>query len=263
VCFVVTGSQGEPGSAMTRIAMSERRGLRPEPGDAVVFSSRVIPGNDRAIGAVVDQLYKLGVEVYDTRRQPVHVSGHACREELRTMLQLTHPDCFVPLHGQFRNLVHHARLAQATGVAARKTFCLTDGDVLEITEDGARRGDSVPVGRVLIDGEVVGDVNDSVLRDRRHIAEDGVAMVILAVSRQTGEVVSGPDFVTRGLASAEGPDGEFSDLKRIVITHVRGMSAAAVADPTELQEELRLVVRRYFRRVLGRRPVVVPYVMEL
>lgn len=263
VCIIVTGSQGEPGSAMTRIAMSERRALQPGPGDAVVFSSRVIPGNDRAIGAVIDQLYKLGVEVYDTRRQPVHVSGHACREELRTMLRLTRPDLFVPLHGQFRNLVHHARLAQATGVAARKTFCLVDGEVLEFDEDHAWRGDSVPVGRVLIDGEIVGDVNDSVLRDRRHIAEDGVAMVILAVSRQTGEVVSGPDFVTRGLASADGADAELGDLKRLVIEHVRGMSAAAVADPTELQEELRLVVRRYFRRVHGRRPVVVPYVMEL
>jgi ribonuclease J len=263
VCIVVTGSQGEPGSAMTRIAMLERRSLQPAPGDAVIFSSRAIPGNERAIGAVIDQLYKCGVEVYDTRRQPVHVSGHAFREELRRMLELTRPECFVPLHGEYRNLVHHARLAQATGVDPRRTFCLSDGDVLEIDEDEARRAGSVPVGRVLIDGEVVGDVNDTVLRDRRHIAEDGVAMVILAVSRQTGEVVAGPDFVTRGLPSGEGPDGDFGELKKLVLERVHEMSPAAVADLTELQEELRVVVRRYFRRVVGRRPVVVPYVMEL
>lgn len=263
VCIVVTGSQGEPGSAMTRIAMLERRALQPAPGDAVIFSSRAIPGNERAIGAVIDQLYKCGVEVYDSRRQPVHVSGHACREELRRMLELTRPRYFVPLHGEYRNLVHHARLAAATGVAERNAFCLTDGEVLELSEEGARRAASVPVGRVLIDGEVVGDVNDTVLRDRRHIAEDGVAMVILAVSRQTGEVVAGPDFVTRGLAAAEGPEGEFQELKRLVVERVQAMPAAAVADLAELQEEIRRVVRRYFRRALGRRPVVVPYVMEL
>jgi ribonuclease J len=193
----------------------------------------------------------------------VHVSGHACREELRQMLALTRPECFVPLHGQYRNLVHHARLAEASGVDRRKCFCLTDGDVLEILEGEPRRAGSVQIGRVLIDGDVVGDIDDTVLRDRRHIAEDGVAMVILAVSRQTGEVVAGPDFMTRGLVSQEGGDAEFRELKRLVVQRVGEMPAAAVADLAELQEEVRLVVRRYFRRVLGRRPVVVPYVLEL
>jgi len=263
VCFVVTGSQGEPGSAMTRIAMLERRNLQPGPGDAVIFSSRAIPGNERAISAVIDQLYKCGAEVYDSRRQPVHVSGHACREELREMLTLVRPQCFVPLHGQYRNLVHHARLAEATGVDRRRCFCLTDGDVLEIVDGEPRRGGSVPVGRILIDGDVVGDIDDSVLRDRRHIAEDGVVMVILAVSRQTGEVVAGPDFMTRGLVSPEGGEGDFRELKRLVVNRVGEMSPAAVADLAELQEELRVVVRRYFRRAMGRRPVVVPYVLEL
>jgi ribonuclease J len=135
--------------------------------------------------------------------------------------------------------------------------------VLEILDGDPRRAGSVPVGRILIDGDVVGDIDDSVLRDRRHIAEDGVAMVILAVSRQTGEVVAGPDFMTRGLVSPDGAEGDFRELKRLVVKRVGEMSPAAVADLAELQEELRVVVRRYFRRVLGRRPVVVPYVLEL
>ena len=262
VCFIVTGSQGEPGSAMSRIAMLERKNLQPGPGDAIIFSSRAIPGNDRAIGAVIDQLYKCGAEVYDGRRQPVHVSGHACRDELQQMLQLTRPGSFVPLHGEYRNLVHHARLAQATGVEAGRCFCLTDGDVLELRDGEPARAGTVPVGRVMIDGEVSGGMAETVVRDRRHIAEDGVAMVILAVSRQTGEIVAGPDFVTRGLASPDG-EGDFRELKRIVTARVHEMSKAAVADLAELQEELRLAVRRYFRRTLSRRPVVVPYVMEL
>ena len=262
VCFIVTGSQGEPGSAMSRIAMLEKKNLQPGPGDAMIFSARPIPGNDRAISAVIDQLYKCGAEVYDGRRQPVHVSGHAFRDELQEMLELTRPSSFVPLHGEYRNLVHHARLAEATGVDRRNCFCLTDGDVLEFRDGDPARAGTVPVGRVMIDGEVSGGIAETVVRDRRHISEDGVAMVILAVSRQTGEIISGPDFVTRGLASPDG-EGDFRELKKVVTARVREMSRAAVADVAELQEELRLAVRRYFRRTLGRRPVVVPYVMEL
>ncbi len=263
VCFLVTGSQGEPGSALSRIATLQRRALEPKRGDAVVFSSRVIPGNDKAIGAIIDQLYRCGAEVYYQKVQPVHVSGHACRDELRTMLETVRPQCFVPLHGQYRNLVHHARLAVATGVDADNTYCLVDGEVLELEREGARRGDSVAVGRVLIDGVTVGDIDEAVLRDRRHISEDGVAMVILAVSRQTGEIVLGPDFIVRGLLPPEAGDADFAEAKRIVVEHVAAMSAAAIADEAELHEEVRLVVRRYFRRRLGRRPVVVPYILEL
>lgn len=262
-CFVVTGSQGEPGSAMSRIAMLEMRDLQAGPDDAVIFSSRVIPGNDRAIGAVVDQLYHCGAEIYDSRIAPVHVSGHACREELRTMLELVHPECFVPLHGDFRNLVHHRRLAIETGVAADSCFCLVDGQVLEVHADGAARGDAVPVGRVFIDGTGVGDVDETVVRDRRHISADGVVMVILAVSRQSGEIVTGPDFVVRGLGSPDEEASDFEGARRAVVTRVEGMTPAAVADPAELREEVRLAARRYFRKTLGRRPVVVPYIMEL
>ena len=263
VCFVVTGSQGEPGSALSRIAMLQMRALEVAAGDAVVFSSRAIPGNDKAIAAVVNQLFRCGAEVYDTRVADVHVSGHACREELRTMIEITRPDCFVPLHGEYRNLVHHARLAVATGVAPQKCFTMVDGEILALTDGEAARVGTVDVGRVLVDGRGIGDVDEAVLRDRRHIAEDGVVTVILAVKRQTGEIVEGPDFVVRGLASPDEESEAFEEARRVIRSRVKEMGPAAVADLAELQEEVRLATRRFFRRRFGRRPVVVPYIMEL
>jgi ribonuclease J len=263
VCLVVTGSQGEPGSALSRIAMVEMRDVRVEPGDAVVFSARPIPGNDRAIAAVVDQLYRCGAEVYDERNSRVHVSGHACRDELRTMLETVRPQTFVPLHGEYRNLVHHCRLAVETGVASDSCFCLIDGEVLELRDDRASRGAPVPAGRVYVDGGGVGEVDEAIVRDRRHISADGVVMVVLAVARQTGEVVVGPDFVVRGLGSPEEEAADFEGARRAVLARIAEMTPAAVADLAELQEEVRAAVRRYFRRRLGRRPVVVPYVLEL
>lgn len=263
VCFLLTGSQGEPGSALSRMATLQMRELSAGPGDAVIFSSRVIPGNDKAIGAVIDQLYRCGAEVYYSRIANVHVSGHACRDELEQMLELVRPKNFVPLHGEYRNLVHHRRLAIETGVDPASCFCLVDGQVLEVDDGAARVVDPVRVGRVFIDGSGVGDVDDTVIRDRRHISVDGVVMVILAVSHQTGEIVAGPDFVVRGLVSPEEEASVFEGAKNAILDRVGGMSAAAIADLPELQEEVRLAARRYFRRTLGRRPVVVPYIMAL
>jgi ribonuclease J len=263
VCFIVTGSQGEPGSALSRIALLQMANLQPRPGDAVIFSSRAIPGNDKAIAAVVNQLFRCGAEVYDSRVAEVHVSGHACREELRQMIDLVRPRAFVPLHGEYRNLVHHARLAIETGVARENCFTLVDGEVLEIRDGTAARADTVDVGRVLVDGGGVGDVDAAVVRDRRHIAEDGVVTVIVAVKRQTGEIVEGPNFITRGLVSPDEEAEAFEEARRVVRAKIESMTPAAIADLAELQEEVRLTTRRFFRRRFGRRPVVVPYVMEL
>ncbi len=262
LCILATGSQGEPGSALMRMAMLEMRDFEPSAGDAAIFSSRAIPGNDRAIGAVIDQFYRCGAEVYYAPRSRVHVSGHACRDELQAMLDTVRPRCFVPLHGEYRNLVHHRRLAVASGVAAEEAYCLVDGDVLELDEDGSRAAASVPVGRVYVDGASVGEVDDAVLRDRRHISADGVVMVIVGVERRSGRLVSGPELVTRGLAVSEDSD-DLRAAVRAVTERVEGMSAAAIGDRIELQEEVRLALRRYFRRQLGLRPVVVPYVIEL
>jgi len=263
VCYLVTGSQGEPRSGLTRLAFLEMRDLAPGPGDAVIFSSKIIPGNDRAVGAIVNQLYRVGCDVYYPRVAQAHVSGHAYREELRTMIELVRPQFFVPVHGEYRNLLHHAQLAANVGVAEDNCIRLLDGDVLEIGPRGARKSGTVAAGRLLIDGDVIGSIDEAVIRDRRNISKDGMVMVVLGVARQSGNIVSGPEFVMRGIAGSETEPIDEVALARAVSAAVESMARAAVADREELQEEVRLAVRRYFRRVRGSRPVVVPYVMEL
>jgi ribonuclease J len=263
VCFLLTGSQGEPRSALTRVAFGQMANVLPEVGDAVIFSSKVIPGNERPIGAVIDQLYRLGCEVYYPRFARAHVSGHACKEELRTMLELVRPEYFVPVHGEFRNLVHHARLAAETGVDEQKIFRMLDGDVLEIDEHSARRAGTVTAGRVLIDGGVIGIDDESVMRDRRNISRDGMVLAVLAVAQQTGMILSGPEFLMRGVVTDGGAEPDTEPLRRAVENAIASMPKAAVRDIDELTEEVRLAVRRWFRRTIGSRPVVVPYVVEL
>ena len=264
LCYLVTGSQGEPRSALTRIATGESRDVKLGPADAVVFSSKVIPGNERAIGSIIDELYRGDVTVYEPRSMPLHVSGHGYRDELKTYLELVRPEHFVPVHGQIRNLVDHARLAVETGVDPAKVHRIENGDVLEI--DGAV-GDvagTVSTGRVLVDGSVVGGVDDEVLRDRRNISRDGVVFVVVAVSHRTGEVVNGPEIFARGLASDKDDEEHVLDgAVRAANEQLEAMSEGARRDLDELAEELRIVVRRHLRRNLGSRPVVVPHVLEL
>ncbi len=263
ICYLVTGSQGEARSALSRIAMLEARDVQPEPGDTVVFSSKMIPGNERPINAVINQLYRCGVEVYYPGIANVHVSGHAYRDELRQMLELVRPEYFVPIHGEYKNLVHHGRLAQETGVPEENCFRLADGDVLELDGQGCRAAGTVAAGRVLVDGMIVGGIDEQIIRDRRHISKDGVVLVILGVSQQTGEIISGPEFVARGLVDSGRERVDYDGARDAVVEHVARMSRAAVRDLDELQEEVRLAARRYFRRTLGSRPVVVPYITEL
>lgn len=263
VCYLLTGSQGEPRSALSRIAFGNMQGVLPGHGDAVIFSSKVIPGNERPIGALIDQLYRLGCEVYYPRHAKAHVSGHGCREELRTMLELVRPEYFVPVHGEFRNLVHHARLAAETGVAEEKIVRILDGDVLEFDDHGVRRAGTVTAGRILIDGSVVGVDDESVMRDRRNISRDGMVLAVLAVAQQTGAILSGPEFLMRGVVTGSDAEPDTEPLRRAVIDSIQAMPKAAVRDVDELAEEVRLAIRRWFRRTFGSRPVVVPYVVEL
>jgi ribonuclease J len=263
VCYLLTGSQGEPRSALSRIAFGNMPGVVPGVGDAVIFSSKVIPGNERPIGAVIDQLFRLGCEVYYPRFARAHVSGHACREELKTMLELVRPEFFVPVHGEYRNLVHHARLGVETGVDEQKVYRMTDGDVLEIEGNFGKRAGVVTAGRVLIDGGVVGIDDEGIMRDRRNISRDGMVLAVLAVAQQSGAVLSGPEFLMRGVVTGDDGDGDVGPLRRAVEDAIAAMPKAAVRDVDELAEEVRLAVRRFFRRTHGSRPVVVPYVVEL
>jgi ribonuclease J len=260
--FLTTGSQGEPLSALHRIALDDHRSIKIEPGDTVVLSSKFIPGNEKAITNVINHLYRRGADVHYERVSEIHVSGHASQEELKTMLQLTRPRYFVPVHGEFRHLVRHRRLAIEVGIPAENCFVLEDGDVLELTGHGAEKTAPVPVGRVFIDGRGIGDVGDVVIRDRRHLSEDGMVLAVMAIHQQTGELVAGPDFISRGFMRAEESEEVLEQARKVVLEALSASSRETRKDPAEVQEEVRKALRRYFRKRLERRPVVVPYIIE-
>lgn len=263
VTVLTSGSQGEPMSALTRISMGDHGGVKMEPGDAVVLSSRVIPGNERPITNMVNHMYRRGAEVFTARNCDVHVSGHASRDELATMLNLVRPRYFVPVHGEYRHLAEHLRLARTLGLSEEATVLLEDGQVLAIDEHGARRVDPVSAGRVLVDGKGIGDISDIVLRDRRHLSQDGLLLAVLALDQHTGELIAGPDFSARGVV-AEGDQGRlFEEARDVVLATLGELAPESRTDTLEVKEEVRKALRRYISRTLDRRPVVVPFVLEM
>ncbi len=261
--LLTSGSQGEALSALVRIAVGDHGKVVMGEGDVVILSSRVIPGNEKAIGNMVNHMYRRGARVIDGASAPVHVSGHASRDELAFMLKIVQPRYFVPVHGEYRQLAHHQHLAQSVGLSADDVFLLEDGQTLEVDEDGARRGESVQAGRVFVDGKGVGDVSDLVLRDRRHLSRDGLLLAVLTVDQHTGDLISGPDFVSRGVFH-EGEEAEYFEAARAVVTDcLASITPESRTDSGEVSEEVRRALRRYLSRTLARRPVVLPYVMEM
>jgi ribonuclease J len=262
VAVISAGSQAEAASALMRIAMDAHKQIRLEPGDTVVLSSRVIPGNERAIANLVNHLYRRGALVHYGNRAPIHVSGHASQEELKLVLNLVRPKHFVPVHGEYRHLVRHNLLAAEVGVRPAHCHLLEDGDALEIDAHGARRAERVAAGRVFVDGRGLGDVHDIVLRDRRHLSEGGLVLAVLGLSQQTGDLVAGPELVSRGVVGEElGP--EVMEGARVeVLAALDGMDPESRTDAAEVQNEVRRALRRHFRR-LDRRPVVLPFVLEM
>jgi ribonuclease J len=260
VTLLTTGSQGEPLSALSRIATGDHPHVKIRPGDTVILSSRVIPGNERTIARLLDHLCRRGADVYYEAIACVHVSGHASREELQLMLNLLRPQFFVPIHGEFRFLVRHCELARGVGVDPAGVFLLEDGQVLEITAKGARVTESVTAGRVFVDG--LGGIEEEVLRDRRHMAEDGLVVAVVGIAQQTGELLTGPDLLSRGFLAATNGEG-FDAAKEAVRNALDELPRESRTDVGMVKEQVRQVLRRYFRRTLGRRPVVLPFVMEM
>ncbi len=263
LCFLTTGSQGEPLSVLHRVAFDEHRSIRLRPGDTVVLSARFIPGNEKIISNLINHLYKRGAQVHYERTSDIHVSGHASQEELKTMLQLTRPRYFVPLHGEYRQLCKHVELARAVGIPADNCFLLENGDVLELDGEDAWRVEPVPTGKVFVDGKGVGDVEDFVIRDRRHLSEDGFVVVAMAVHPRTGEVTAGPDLLARGLMRAEEEDDVLDTAKDALWAYLDGCGSETRMDSVELKEGIRRSLRRFFEKRLHRRPVIVPYIMEM
>ena len=262
VTLLTAGSQAEAASALVRIAMDDHKLVTVEPGDAVVLSSRIIPGNERAISSLVNHLYRRGAVVYYDRVARVHVSGHASQEELKLVLNLVRPRHFVPVHGEYRHLVRHQRLAMEVGIPAERCHLLEDGDVLELDDAGARRVERVTAGRVFVDGKGIGDVEGVVLRDRRHLSEDGLVLAVLAIHQRSGEIVAGPDLVSRGVVGEEASPEVLDAARGAVMEALAALNPESRTDPAEVKEAVRRALRRYFKR-FERRPVIVPVVMEM
>ncbi len=260
--FLTTGSQGEPLSALHRIALDDHKTIKVATGDTVILSSKFIPGNEKVISNLINHLYRRGAAVHYEKVSEIHVSGHASQEELKTMLQLTRPRYFVPIHGEYRHLVRHRRLAQDVGLPEENCFILEDGDVLELTAKSAQKVKPIQVGRVFVDGKGVGDVGDVVIRDRRHLSEGGMVLAVMAIHQQSGELVAGPELISRGFMLAEESEEVLESAKREVILALNNMNRETRTDPAELKEEVRKVLRRFFRKKLERQPVVLPYIIE-
>ena len=262
VCIVSTGSQGEPLSALSLMAAGESKLVRLRPGDVVVISAHPIPGNEWAVGRVIDGLYRRGAEVVHTGVEPVHVSGHARQGELQTLLSIARPEWFVPVHGEYRHLVNHRRLALSMGVPEEQALVCEDGDSLVLDDRGILRGPAVPAGYLYVDG-TVGDVGHGVLRDRRVLAEEGVVMVVATVDPHRGEVVAPPQVVTRGWVYA--PEAE--ELLEEASATVAKALELAMAEGARDQESLQRTARRALGRMVGertrRRPMIVPVVVSV
>ena len=257
-----TGSQGEPNSALALMAAGEHKYVQVERGDLVILSSRVIPGNERTVGRVINALYRLGAEVLYEDNAFVHVSGHASQEDLKRMLALTRPRYFVPVHGEYRHLLGHARLAQSAGIDPDHVFLIEDGMGLEVTKTAARVLGRYPTGRVLVDGKVVGDVGAVVLRDRQLLAEGGLVAVAITVDR-TGAVVSGPEIVSRGFVYVKENEAVLDELKTAVRAALATRDAGAPFDRDVVAALMRTAVRQFINQRFERKPVVLPMILQV
>jgi ribonuclease J len=263
VCVLTTGTQGEPRSALARLARGEHPDLAVAPGDLVILSSRFIPGNEIAVGQVVNELCRRGAVVAHDELRPLHVSGHAQEAEQRRLVALARPEVFVPIHGEYRHLARHAAHAAAEGVAPDRALVVTDGTAVELSGAGAAAIPGyAPVGRVYTDRDVLAgeDIGAFVVKDRRLLAEAGLVIAVLAIDRGSGAVVRGPELFARGVAGFEGAE---EALREEALGALGELSPVARADVAEVQEALRAGVRRFFRRETGKRPTVLPVVLEL
>jgi len=265
VLCLCTGSQGEPQAALSRIAIDDHRHVKVGDDDTVVISARAIPGNEKAIGRVVNHLARRGADVIHEGIKHVHVSGHGSEEELKLMLSLVRPRYFVPVHGEFRQLSQHARIAKRVFAGRNphpEILLAENGDLLQFDTQGARIAGKAPVGRVLIDDTRTGEVGDEVLRDRRHLAEEGLVVPVVAINKQTGLLEGVPDIIARGFVM-EDAEALLADGARVLAEVVEQASVEERTDQGLIKEKLRVELRRFFRKRSGRRPFVLPVIMEI
>jgi ribonuclease J len=266
VAVIVSGTQGEPMSAMSRVAVDNHKSLSIEPGDTVALSARIIPGNEKAIYRMINHLARRGADVvYGSMNPPIHVSGHGSAEELRLVLNLVRPKFFVPVHGEYRQLAKHAQLAQHLSHSGLEgTFILESGETLEIDEVGARKGDPVTVGRVCIDSGTLDEVvEDMVIRDRRHLSEDGFVLPIVAINKHSGRCEGLPEIVSRGFMSMEDSSDVMNEARQVVMKTLDASTAEERGDWGVMQEKIRADLKRYLTKKTSRRPLIMPVILEV
>ena len=265
VCALISGTQGEPMSALSRAAVDNHKHAKIERGDTVVLSSRIIPGNEKAIYRMIDHLFRREAEViYDDGSQPpIHVSGHASQEELKLIINLVKPRYFIPIHGEYRQLKLHAEMAKSMHGAVGQVLLLESGDVMEFDELGARKTGKVPVGRICIDSGSRGDVvEDLIIKDRRHLSEDGFVLPVIAINKLTGTVEAIPEIVMRGFAAGS-ENGFIEDARKVIVRTLDESTAEEKADYGVIKEKIRADLKRYIGKTTSRRPLIMPVILEI
>ena len=260
--IITTGSQGEPMSALYRMAYSEHKKVEITKGDLVVISANPIPGNEKLVGNVINELYKKGADVYNDP-SCVHVSGHACQEELKMILGLAKPKYFIPVHGEYKHLKKHADLASLMGIKNSNIFLMEIGNVLEINRESAKCTETVQSGLVMVDGLGVGDVGNIVLRDRKHLAEDGLIVLVVTISSQTGNILAGPDVISRGFVYVRESGDLMDDIKNISKKTLESLEKNKVRDWSTLKNGLKTKVSEYLYQETKRKPMILPVIMEV
>ena len=261
--IITTGSQGEPMSALTRMAAGDHRKVKITPNDLVIISATPIPGNEKFVSKVIDDLMQIGAEVVYSSLEAVHVSGHACQEEQKLIIALAKPKYFIPVHGEYRQLIAHSETAQSMGIDKNHIIMMSNGRVLEVNDHQAEFTTTVPCGRVLVDGLGVGDVGNIVLRDRQHLSQDGLIVIVLTMDSATGEVVAGPDVISRGFVYVRESENLMDDVKSVVRHEIKKCEERGIRDWGTIKSATRENLRDYIFMKTKRNPMIIPIIMEI
>ena len=261
--ILTTGSQGEAMSALTRMASGEHRKVVITPNDKIIISATPIPGNEKLVSKVIDDLMKIGAEVVYSSLEAIHVSGHACQEEQKLIFSLVRPKYFIPVHGEYRQLIAHSETAKKMGIPSENIFMMKNGRVLELNENEAKLTTSVPCGKILVDGLGVGDVGNIVLRDRQHLSQDGLIIIVMTMDSSSGEIVSGPDVISRGFVYVRESENLMDDVKRVIREEVKRCEDKKITDWSTIKSTLKDNLRDYIFQKTKRNPMILPIIMEV
>lgn len=263
IVIVTTGSQGEPMSALSRMAASEHKKVNIVPGDMVIISATPIPGNEKLVSRVINQLFKKGAEVIYEALADVHVSGHACQEELKLMHTLVKPKFFIPVHGEYRHLKQHAELAMKLGMAESNIVIADNGEVIEVARDGIKKNGSVISGQVFVDGLGVGDVGNIVLRDRKHLSQDGILTVVVTIEKESGSVIAGPDIISRGFVYVRESEDLMEQARDIVKSALNECEEKHITEWATIKSNIKEALRLFLYEKTKRKPMILPIIMEI